>query len=64
MYSVRQQNVRTMTCKNSAGTLSVGMTCYETKAGNLKPVDLARLAQTEKEISSDQSNSPEFRLNL
>ena len=51
-----------MTTKDSAGTMVVN--CYETKAGNLKPVDLARLAQTEKEISSDQSNSPEFRLNL
>ena len=46
-----------MTTKDSAGTLSVN--CYETKAGNPKPVDFARLAQTEEEISSDQSSSPE-----
>ena len=34
------------------------MKCYETKAGYLKPVDCARLAQKEEEISSDQSSSP------
>ena len=55
--SVRQQTVRSMTTKDSAGTLSVN--CYETKAGNPKPVDFARLAQMEEEISSDQSSSPE-----
>ena len=41
--SVRQQTVRSMTTKDSAGTLSVK--CYETKAGDPKPVDFARLAQ-------------------
>ena len=35
------------------------MNCYETKAGDPKPVDFARLAQTEEKISSDQSSSPE-----
>ena len=46
-----------MTTKDSAGTLPVN--CYETKAGDPKPVDFARLAQTEEEISSDQPSSPE-----
>ena len=46
-----------MITKNSAGTLSVK--CHETKAGNPKPFDFARLAQTKEEISSDQSSSPE-----
>ena len=54
---MRQQTVQSMTTKNSAGTLSVK--CCETKAGNPKPGDFARLAQTEEEISSDQSSSPE-----
>ena len=34
-------------------------TYLKTKAHNLKPDDFARLPQTEKEISSDQSSSPE-----
>ena len=55
--SMRQKTVRSMTAKDSAGTLSVN--CYETKAGNPKPVDFARFAQTEEETSSDQSSSPE-----
>ena len=46
-----------MTTNNSAGMLSVN--CYETKAGNPKPVDFARFAQTEEEFSSGQSSSPE-----
>ena len=54
--SVQRQTVRSMTTKDSAGTFPV--TCYETKAGDPKPVDFARLARTEEEISSDQSNSP------
>ena len=54
---MRQQTVQSMTTRNSAGTLSVK--CYETKADNPKPVDFARLAQTEEEISHDQSSSPE-----
>ena len=49
--------LRSMTTKDSAGTLSVN--CYVTKAGNPKPVDFARLAQTEEEISFHQSSSPE-----
>ena len=48
---VRQQTVRRMTTKDSAGMLPVN--CYETKVGDPKPVDFARL-----EISSDQSSSP------
>ena len=55
--SVRQQNVRSMTTKDSARKLPVN--CYETKAGDPKPVDFARLAQREEEISFDQSSSPE-----
>ena len=55
--SVRQQTVRSMTTKDSARTLSVK--CYETKVGDPKPVDFARLAQAEEEIFSDQSSSPE-----
>ena len=35
------------------------MNCYKTKAGDPKPVDFARLAQMQDEISSDQSSSPE-----
>ena len=31
---------------------------YETKAGDPMPVDFVCLAQTEEEISSDQSSSP------
>ena len=54
---MRQQTVGRMTTKDSAGTLSVK--CYKTKAGNPKPVDFARLAQTEEEVSPDQSSSPE-----
>ena len=53
---MRQQTVRSMTTKDSAGTLSVK--CYETKVNNPKLVDFARLAQTEEEVSSDQSRSP------
>ena len=45
-----------MATKDSAGTLPVNS--YETKAGDPKPVDVARLALTEEEISSDQSSSP------
>ena len=60
--SVRQQTVRSMTTKDSAGTLSVN--CYETKAGNPKPVDFARLAQTEEEISSDHYPARQTGLNL
>ena len=55
--SMRQQTVRSMTTKDSVGTLSVK--CYETKTGNPKPVDFARLAQKEEKISSLQSSSPE-----
>ena len=58
--SVRQQTVQSMTTKDSAGTLSVK--CYETKAGNPKPVDFARLAQTEEEVSPDQSSSQSLNL--
>ena len=54
---MRQQTVRSMTTKDSVGTLSVK--CYETKTGNPKPVDFARLAQKEEKISSLQSSSPE-----
>ena len=43
-----------MTTKDSAGMFPVN--CYETKAGHPKPVDFARLAQTEEEIVSDQSS--------
>lgn len=43
-----------MTTKDLAGTLPAN--CYETKAGDPKPVDFARLAQTEEEIFSDQSS--------
>ena len=39
---MRQQTVRSMTNKDFGGTLSVK--CYETKAGNPKPVDFERLA--------------------
>ena len=49
--------MRSITNKDFGGTLSVK--CYETKAGNPKPVDFKRLAQTEEEVSSDQSSSPE-----
>ena len=54
---MRQQTVRSMTTKDSCETLSGK--CYEIKAGNLKPVDFARLAQTEEEVSSHQSSSLE-----
>ena len=40
-----------MATEDSAGTLPGN--CYETKAGDPKPVDFVRLAQTEEEISSD-----------
>ena len=53
--SVRQQTVRSVTTKDSAETLPVN--CYETKAGDPKPVDFARLAQTEEEISPDRQRS-------
>ena len=52
--SMQQQIVRSMTTKDLAGTLPAN--CYETKAGDPKPVDFARLAQTEEEIFSDQSS--------
>lgn len=55
--TVRQQTVRSMARKDSAGTLPVN--CYETKAGDPKSVDFARLAQTEEENSSEQSSSAE-----
>ena len=55
--SLRQQTAWSITTKDSAETLPLN--CHETKAGHLKPVDCARLAQTEEEISSDQSSSPE-----
>lgn len=55
--SVRQQTVQSMTTEDSAGTLPVKF--YETKVGNPNPVDFARLTQTEKEISSDQSSALE-----
>lgn len=51
------QTVRSMNTKDSAGTLPVN--CYVSKARDPKPVDFARLAQTEEEISSEQSSSPE-----
>ena len=59
---MRQQTVRSMTTKDSAGTLSVK--CYETKTGNPKPVDFARFAQTEEEISSDHYPARQTGLNL
>ena len=43
--------------KDSARTLPEN--CYETKVGDPKRIDFARLAQREEEISYDQSSSPE-----
>ena len=43
---MRQRTVRSMTTKDSAGTLSVK--CLEIKAGDPKPVDFAALTQTEE----------------
>ena len=55
--SMQKQIVRSMNTKDLAGTLPANRN--ETKAGDPKPVDFARLAQTEKEIFSDQSSSLE-----
>ena len=55
--SVRRQTVQSMTAKDSDGMLP--MNCYETKAGDPKPVEFARLTQMEEGICSDQSSSPE-----
>jgi len=43
--SARQQTVRNMTTKNSAGTLPLN--CYESKEADPKPVDFAELARGE-----------------
>ena len=55
--SVREQTVWSVTTKDSAGTFSVN--CYETKAGDQEPADVARLGKTKQGISSDQSSAPE-----
>ena len=54
--SVRQQTVRGMTTKDSAGTLPINF--YQTRAEDPKPFDFSRLSQGEQQMSSEQSNAP------
>jgi len=54
--SVRQQTVRNMTTKDSAGTLLLN--CYENKEADPKPVDFAELAWGEQEIIANEKVAP------
>lgn len=54
--SVRQQTVRNMTTKDSAGILPLN--CYESNGTDPKPVDFAGFVQAAQTIALDQEIAP------
>ena len=54
--SVRQQTVRNMTTKDSAGTLPLN--CYEGKEADPKPADFAELARGKQKIIANEEVAP------
>ena len=54
--SVRQQTVRNMTTKDSAGLLPLN--CYESKEADPKPIEFAELAQGGQEIATEKEKAP------